>query len=380
MKSLLRAVASVLSFAASAQAGTLVVKSGESIRAALGRAHAGDTVEILPGIYREGSPTDLNALTVTTSDIHLIGRGNPVLENAGRQGYGIWVSPPDSAGPGPEANDEAPPCGTSGAGLSGFSIEGITIRGFTQHGVHLACVNGFSIEGVTAEANGVYGLFPVLSRNGRIVGNTVRGTSHDAGIYVGQSDRVLIAGNRSEDNLLGLEVEDSRDCAVVGNELRGNTLGIIVDVLNGKLRFTQERTLVAFNNVHDNNRANTASPDDIIAVLPPGIGILLSGADTTTVISNDVRGNQFAGIGVASLCLGFALQGDPEACAGVDVDPNPDGNRISGNVVLNNGTAPTGTPLDALLGDLVWDGSGAANCWSDNRFGSSVPSPLLACP
>ncbi|MFL5367696.1 MAG: hypothetical protein ACJ781_19650, partial [Myxococcales bacterium] len=179
---------------------------------------------------------------------------------------------------------------------------------------------------------------------------------------------------------LGLEVENSRDCSVVGNELTGNTLGIIVDILPGKVTPTQERTLVASNRVHDNNRENTAEPDDIIAVLPSGIGVLLSGADTSRVTLNDVRGNQFAGIAVVSLCLAFVLQGQDGCPAGLDVNPDPDGNRIVGNHVTHNGTVPTGTPLDALSGDLVWDGSGSGNCWSKNHFGTSVPPQLPACP
>jgi hypothetical protein len=47
--------------------------------------------------------------------------------------------------------------------------------------------------------------------------------------------------------------------------------------------------------------------------------------------------------------------------------------------VLGNGTLPSGTPADALLGDLAWDGSGTGNCWSANRFGTSVPPALPAC-
>src|SRR5262249_32757609 len=149
-----------------------------------------------------------------------------------------------------------------------------TVRGFDRHGVHLACVDSFRIANNVAVDNHVYGLFPVLSQNGSITGNFVSGTDKDAAIYVGQSDRVLIAGNRASDNLLGLEVENSRDCTVVGNELTGNTLGIIVDILPGKITPTQARTLVSFNSSRDNNRPNTADPDDELAVLPPGIGVL----------------------------------------------------------------------------------------------------------
>ena len=54
----------VLLAALPAPARTLVVRSGQSIRAALARASAGDRIEVLPGRYREGSPGDLNALTI----------------------------------------------------------------------------------------------------------------------------------------------------------------------------------------------------------------------------------------------------------------------------------------------------------------------------
>ncbi|TMB38204.1 MAG: DUF1565 domain-containing protein [Deltaproteobacteria bacterium] len=351
------AAIAVLCTAAAAEARKHVVRSGESIRDAIAQARAGDRIEVEPGVYHEGRPGDLNALTITVDGVELIGKtraGRPVvLENAGGQSFGIWVSPANSAGPGPEADPEKPPCGLDGSTIRGFALEGFTVRGFEQHGLHLACVERFRIEDNVSEGNHVYGLFPVLSRDGILSGNVVRGSDKDAGIYVGQSDRVVIAGNRAEDNLLGLEVENSRDCSVFGNELTGNTLGIIVDILPDKIRLTQERTVVAGNRVHDNNREKTL---------------------------NDVHGNQFAGIAVVSLCLAFVLQGEPGCPADLPVNPDPDGNRIVGNRVTGNATVPTGTPLDALLGDLVWDGSGTGNCWSRNRFASSVPPQLPACP
>src|SRR6266849_3215176 len=193
-----------------ASARTLVVHPGGSIRATLASALPGDRIEVLPGVYKEGAPGDLNALTITIDRIELLGRstpGNPVvLENAGGQSFGVWVSPANSAGPGPEADDEHPPCGFDGSRIHGFSIRGFTLRGFQKHGLHLACVDGFTISNNVSEDKAVYGLFPVLSRNGLLSSNVVRGTELDAGIYVGQSDSVVIANNRAENNLIGLEV------------------------------------------------------------------------------------------------------------------------------------------------------------------------------
>jgi hypothetical protein len=91
-----------------------------------------------------------------------------------------------------------------------------------------------------------------------------------------------------------------------------------------------------------------------------------------------VRGNGFAGIAVASLCLGLALQGIP--CTGLDIDPDPVNDRIAGNRLENNGTVPQPDPFfDALRADLIWDGSGAGNCWSRNVFATSTPAQLPAC-
>ena len=362
-------------------ARTIVVHPGESIRAALVKAEPGDRIRVLPGVYHEGLAGDLNALTISRNDIDLVGVPSParpvVLENSGGQSYGIWVSPSNSAGPGPQADPEHPPCGLSGETVDGFSLSGFTVRGFAIHGVHLACVEDFALTQNLVDANGFYGLFPIVSRDGVISENEVRNTPSDAGVYVGQSDNVLIKDNRVHDNLIGVEVENSRHCAVIGNDIHGNTVGLLIDALPFLERKTQETTLVASNLIHDNNRPSTSQPGDLLGAFPPGIGILLIAANTTTVSSNTVTGNQSAGIGMLSLCLGLALLG--QGCDGLDINPNPDGNRITGNFVRGNGTVPIPGPLDAFRGDLAWDGTGTANCWKSNKFTTSVPANLPIC-
>ena len=376
-------IASSLSwFSDSAVGRTIVVHPGSSIRAALAAANPGDRIQVLPGIYHEGAPGDLNAINITTDGIQLVGvatRARPVvLENAGGQSFGIWVSPADSIGAGPQADPEHPPCGISGASVEGFSLSGFTVRGFEQHGVHLTCVESFWLTDNVVDGNRVYGLFPIASRNGILANNEAMNTSSDAAIYIGQSANVLITANRVHDNLLGIEVENSRNCSVTGNEVYGNTLGILVDLLPFLELNTQQNTLVSLNEVHDNNRPSTAQPDDLLGVFPPGIGILLTAADTTAVRNNIVTANQFAGIGVVSDCLAFALLGQP--CDGLGIDPQSDGNRIIGNTVRGNATHPLPNPLlDAFRADLVWDGTGTGNCWKANAFGTSVPAVLPAC-
>jgi parallel beta-helix repeat protein len=361
---------------------TIVVHPGNSIRAALAGANSGDRIQVMPGVYHEGALGDLNALSIVASGIELVGLATPthpvILENAGGQSFGIWVSPPDSIGAGPQSDPEHPPCGVSGKRIKGFSLSGFTVRGFDQHGVHLTCMEGFWLTDDIVDGNRVYGLFPIASRNGVLSNNEALNTSADAAIYIGQSDNVLITGNRVHDNLLGIEVENSRNCSVTGNEVYGNTVGVLVDLLPFLQVSTQQNTYVSLNEVHDNNRPNTAEPDDLLGAFPPGIGILLTAADTTTVRKNIVTRNQFAGIGVVSDCLAFALLG--QSCAGLGIDPQSDSNHIIGNTVRGNGTQPVPNPvLDAFRADLVWDGTGSENCWRNNAFNTSVPAQLPPC-
>jgi parallel beta-helix repeat protein len=366
-----------IGFVCPAAAKSILVQPGGSIRAAVQNASAGDVIIVFPGTYYEGSPGDLNALTITKDGVRLVGVSSPerpvILANAGTQGFGIWVSPSDSVGPAAQSDTENPPCGTSGAVVKDFSLSGFTVSGFSRHGVHLACVDGFELTRNLATDNAVYGLFPVVSQNGTVSNNEVRNTSSDAGIYIGQSDNIEIADNWAHNNLIGIEVENSRNCAVVGNLTSGNTVGILVDLLPGLLEKTQDSTFVSFNGVKDNNRDNTAEPGDITAAIPPGTGILLLGGDTTTVRGNVVSGNNFTGIAMVSVCTGLGLLGLP--CTGLDIDPNPDGNKIIGNRLTNNGTVPN--PLSPA--DLVWDGTGTGNCWSLNRYSTSFPAALPRC-
>lgn len=382
LRFVLLAALPALLFMNTSVARTIAVHPGESIRAALTQAKPGDRIQVFPGVYHEGAEGELNAITIEKSGIALVGLSSPgrpvVLEDTGGQSFGIWVSPSDSVGSDAQSDPEHPPCGLSATRINGFSLSGFTIRGFAGDGVHLACVDGFTLRNNVVDASGVYGFFPVVSRDGLVSGNLVVNTAMDAAIYVGQSDNVYIVGNDVHDNLLGIEVENSRNCRVVANHVHGNTLGIVVDLMPFLEIGNQKDTLVSLNSVHDNNRPNTADPDDALAALPSGVGILLVAADRTTVTRNVVTGNQYVGIGVIGFCLEASLLGLP--CEGVDIDPLPDRNRILGNIVQVNGTVPVANPLlDTFRADLAWDGSGSGNCWKSNSIGTSVPSVLPPC-
>jgi len=323
-----------------------VVPAGGSIQSAIDAAAPGAVIQISAGTYHE-------ALTIATPRITLVGLGAVVIENPGDAEDGISVA---------DAGD-------------GFTLANVTVRGFEENGVKLDHVDGFLLSNVRAENNGEYGLFPVFSSHGVIEHCSASGHS-DTGIYVGQSDHVIMRDNVASANVNGLEIENSAHIVAEDNESFDNVAGILVVLLPGLDVKTSSDIRVRGNRVHDNNHPNFAAPGEIESFVPSGAGILVVGTDRTSVVDNVVTGNQFTGIAVGSTLLLGALAGlPPEAFA--DIEPNPDGARIAGNTVTGNGGESPIPFLPAV--DLLWDGSGVGNCWHKNTFGTSVPDPLPAC-
>jgi hypothetical protein len=67
-------------------------------------------------------------------------------------------------------------------------------------------------------------------------------------------------------------------------------------------------------------------------------------------------------------------------CAALDIEPNPDGNRILTNTAKGNGKAPDPSFPSVFAVDLAWDTTGTDNCWSGNKADTTFPATLPACP
>jgi parallel beta-helix repeat protein len=260
-------------------------------------------------------------------------------------------------------------------GANDFVLANVTIRNFDANGVLLTQIDGFLLSRVTARDNGAYGLFPVRSTNG-VIEHSIASGHRDAGLYVGQSRDVTMRRNVVYGNVVGIEASNSSDVRLLANEAYDNTNGILVVLLPGRQIKTAADILVAGNRVTGNNRPNFADPDDLVAAVPSGTGILLVGADRVKAEGNTVTGHDFVGLAVGSTLLLAVLSGaPPEAFA--DIEPDPDGVRVRDNVVTGNGRV---SPVPFLPpADLLWDGSGNGNCWSGNTFVTSVPPLLPAC-
>jgi parallel beta-helix repeat protein len=334
-------------------AEVVVVSSGSSIQAAVNAAAPNTTIRIQPGTYNE-------AIVVDKSGIQLIGEEGPngqivIIQNPGDEEDGIRVL---------DAGD-------------GFVLKNVTVQNFEENGVFLVRVNGFTLSQVTTINNGEYGLFPVRCSNGTIEHCSATGHT-DTGIYVGQSTDVTLEFNTVFANVNGLEIENCSDIVVRKNHCYDNVCGILSVLLPGLTVKTSSGILIEQNQVNNNNHINFAEPGGgFEAFVPSGSGILIVGTDNTIVKNNKVRDNSFTGIATVSTLILGAIAGIPPA-AFADIEPNPDGDKITGNDLLHNGTQPpVGLPLPG--NDLLWDGSGTNNCWSQNSFTISIPSALPVC-
>jgi parallel beta-helix repeat protein len=276
------------------------------------------------------------------------------------------------------------------AAIRGLTVQGITIRGFGNNGLFARGVDDYRIVDVHSVDNPNYGIFPVSSNHGVITRSSARGAD-DSGIWVETSTDVQVTHNLVEGNVNGFEISNSQDVLLSHNEVRGNTVGVaslfLPDIF-GVQGFAR-RITIRDNWIHDNNKPNTAREGAILSTVPPGTGILVVGADDSSIEGNLVEGHDFVGVAIADYCA--VVGGGPFDCA-VDPDVTPGfaalheatGNRIADNVVRGNGANPDpAEPFAFAASDLALLTTGDhGNCFAGNDYATafSLIGFLPACP
>ena len=102
--------------------------------------------------------------------------------------------------------------------LKDFAIEdtkGDAIKVKGSNGIYFINIRT-EWTGGPKSTNGAYGLYPVESKNVLIDGCIAIGAS-DAGIYVGQSENIVVRNSRAEYNVAGIEIENSNHADVYNN-------------------------------------------------------------------------------------------------------------------------------------------------------------------
>jgi parallel beta-helix repeat protein len=248
-----------------------------------------------------------------------------------------------------------------------FAIEDTVGDGLKLEGV--AGATGVLIERVRVEwtgepssDNGAYGLYPVQCGPVQIRESRVRGAS-DAGVYVGQSQNIIIDHNTAEGNVAGIEIENSTNADVHDNIATGNTGGILVFNLPGLPVGNGSGTRVFHNTVDANNLENFAPAGNIVGKVPAGTGIVVLAASEIEIFDNTISGHIAAPLSVVSYIPIDDSPGDPT------YDPYPTAVYAHDNTITGVADMPTGE-LGALLilalaeymqppyivPDQIWDG------------------------
>lgn len=247
----------------------------------------------------------------------------------------------------------------------GFTIESLTVKNSPGNGIVVGGAENVTFrdllvtwDGEPRVENGAYAIYPIQCSGVLVEGCEVYGAA-DAGIYVGQSDTILVRDNVVHGNVAGIEIENSTDAEVVNNEAYDNTAGILVFVLPGLEKKDGLRCKVHQNVIRDNDRDNFGAPGTIVSSVPAGIGMLVLAADVTEIHDNEITGNDSTGIIAVSYQLIETLLGEPSDDPATD--PYMTGLYVHDNTFEDNGTDPRsffialqedGAPIE----NVVWDG------------------------
>ncbi len=325
--------------ASAAAAETYVVAPGtdaaEKLQEALILADSGDIILLAEGRYPlvDGLSLDVDGVTIRGA-----GAEATILDFSDQQGAGegLLVT-------------------SDNVVLEDFAVENSKGDGIKTKGSDIITFRRLRVEwtGGPSEANGAYGLYPVESTDVLIEDNVVRGAS-DAGIYVGQSDRIIVRRNRAEFNVAGIEIENSYNADVHDNVATRNTGGILVfDLPN--LKQNGGHSVRVFNNeITRNDTPNFAPEGNIVATVPMGTGILIMANRNVHVFENRFDENAMIHIGVVSYFEDYEDE---------NYQPHPRGIVIRDNEYGRGGFEPSGEvglffaeAAGGEIPDILWDG------------------------
>ena len=250
--------------------------------------------------------------------------------------------------------------------LEGFSIRDTKGDGIKSKGADRIIYRDLTVEwsGEPDEDNGAYGVYPVESTDVLVERVTVRGAS-DAGIYVGQSDNIIVRDSLAEYNVAGIEIENSTNADVYGNTVTKNAGGLLVFDLPDLPKVGGHSTRLYDNDIFDNNTRNFAPPGNIVASVPSGTGIIVQANDNVRIFDNRLKDNRTAHV----LLVAYSPDFEDER-----YNPLVRNTLVRGNTYENGGYEPQGDltllamAMGGTLPDIVVDGV--------DRWGDGAPMDL----
>ncbi len=180
--------------------------------------------------------------------------------------------------------------------------------------------------------NGSYAFYPVLSHR-IFIENSVSVGSSDAGVYVGQSNDILVQNTEAYHNVAGFEFENTFRAEFIHNVAHDNVAGFLIFDLPGRAQFG-EKNVVHFNESYNNNVPSFAPRGAIVGDVPSGTGMLVLASDQLEVHDNNVHNNNTSGL----IIVNYGLIDNNEPSKNYDFFP--EGIHAYNNTFTDNGGSP----------------------------------------
>jgi len=313
--------------------------SQDRLQEAMILANPGDTIQLTSGVY---DLEDSLSLDVDSITIQGVGHENTILnfseQKSGAQG--LMVTSDDVI-------------------LKDFAVldaKGDAIKVKGSDGISFINIR-VEWSGGPKSSNGAYGLYPVESKNVLIDGCIAIGAS-DAGIYVGQSENIIVRNSIAKFNVAGIEIENSYYADVYENTAIDNTGGILVFDLPGLPQQGGHDVRVFNNLIEHNNTDNFAPEGNIVGEVPRGTGIIIMANSNIEIFKNRITNHETVGIAVVSY-----IDDDDSVDSGYY--PHPKSVQIHNNQISQSGHNPDLDKdiasilyeiSDGDMPDIFWDG------------------------
>jgi parallel beta-helix repeat protein len=261
-----------------------------------------------------------------------------------------------------------------GDGIKAQHTDGITFRR-----INVTWTNGDKSK------NGTYAIYPVQCKN-VMIDECIASHSRDAGIYVGQSENIIIKNSLAFGNVAGIEIENCDNAEVFKNIARDNSGGILVFNLPGLPKADGKGTKIYDNDIIENNHENFATAmgegpnGNTVTMIPPGSGIILLASKDVEIYNNRILRNKTTGVAIAS----YQITGFPAEAP--NWSPYTSGVYLHGNQYdRTKGFPDLSRELGQLISvynahgkaktqDIIYDG-----IWDESLSESIDSNPMTIC-
>lgn len=257
-----------------------------------------------------------------------------------------------------------------------ITVSGMTILDAKDTGVLISTSDKLIVHDIETNAPGAdrdrpalgYGM--VIRRSSNvIVSNSRLMAGRNAGIYILDSDNVLIKNNKLTTNTIGLQVVSSRSVDVIDSTISHNSMGVLLAEFPTQALKPGRNIRLHGNTISANNRNNFRSSAEVAQLVFTGVGLHIAGVDKVEVFRNTFRSNNASNI----VIFGNEADSFPDLFA---FDPYAEGIYIVDNEISDSGMAPgnlanwRGINLSLPYPDILYDGvisPSNANSVTDDR-------------